>query len=175
MAHDGLTLETERLLLRRFDERDIEPLVAMDLDPEVRRYLGNDLWDPDELRKRAERAVHTPRDFGPLGFFAVTEKPDPAFLGWVCLKDLDGSDEIEVGYRYRQAAWGRGIATEAARAVVAHGFGPGKLDRIVAVTNRDNVASQRVLEKCGLVFERMGHYYDEDLRYYALTRDDYLR
>ena len=174
MAHDGLTIETERLLLRRFEEQDIEPLLAMDLDPRVRRYLGNDLWDPDVLRERAERAVRTPRDWGPLGFFAVTAKPDPAFLGWVCLKDLDETPEMEIGYRYAHGAWGRGYATEAAQAVLAHGFGPGGLERIVAVTHPENLASQRVIDKCGFVYERIARYYGEDVRYYALTRDAYL-
>lgn len=82
--------------------------------------------------------------------------------------------EIEVGYRLMKSAWGRGLATEGARAMLRYGFGERGLDRIVAVTHPDNAASQRVLRKLGLEYRGIGHYYDRDVSYFVIEREKYL-
>jgi RimJ/RimL family protein N-acetyltransferase len=75
--------------------------------------------------------------------------------------------EIEVGYRLAPNAWGRGYATEGARAVVRYGFADLGLDRIIGLTHPDNAASQRVLQKAGLKDSGWGNYYRRRLRLFV--------
>jgi [ribosomal protein S5]-alanine N-acetyltransferase len=92
----------------------------------------------------------------------------------VRLFPLENSGLIEIGYRYRAAAWGRGIASEAAAAVLEHGFRSLELDPIVAVTHPANRASQRVLEKIGLRAVGEAWHYGQWLRLFRLTRSQYV-
>jgi ribosomal-protein-alanine N-acetyltransferase len=80
---------------------------------------------------------------------------------------------VEVAYLLAQAYWGQGLATEAARAALRYGFETLALDRIVAVVHPENRGSQRVLEKAGLRLEGDAHYYDMDVKYYALPQAEY--
>ena len=78
--------------------------------------------------------------------------------------------EIEVGYRLAPGAWGHGLASEGARALVRYGFGELGLDRIIGLTHPDNAASQRVLQKAGLADAGWGRYYGRKLRLFAADR-----
>ena len=126
----------------------------MDLDPEVHRFIYGDRPPEPEWHRRHLRARIASGWPPEGGIWAVEWRDAPGFLGWCGLFPLEASGVIEIGYRYLRAAWGQGIATEAARAVLAHGFCELGFDPIVAVTDPDNLASQRVLEKIGL--ERRG-------------------
>ncbi len=95
-------------------------------------------------------------------------------LGWCGLFPLEESGLIELGYRYVRAAWGRGIATEAAGAVLEHGFKALRLDPIVAVAHPDNLASLRVLDKLGFHGQGRTRYYDTEVAYYRLDRSRHL-
>jgi RimJ/RimL family protein N-acetyltransferase len=75
--------------------------------------------------------------------------------------------EVEVGYRLLPEAWGRGYATEGARALVAHGFDVLGLYRIIGLAHPDNIASQRVLHNAGLRDAGWGRYYERDLRLFV--------
>jgi RimJ/RimL family protein N-acetyltransferase len=153
-------LETGRLRLRRLTADDLDALVELDSDPEVMRYLTDGRPTPPELI----RDEYLPRllayyDRGDdLGYWAVVPRDEDRFLGWVFFRphrgdgppvDADRSG-IEVGYRLRRAAWGRGYATEACRALVDRGFDVVGVDRVFAETMEVNTGSRRVLEKCGL-------------------------
>lgn len=149
-GHDGRhTLDTERLHLRPVEEQDFETYVEMEADEDVMRWIGKGgAQDRDSARLSFEYMYWLRDRFG-FGGFAVIERETGEFLGRAFIGPL--LDEIEVGYCFVKPAWGRGIATEAARAVVEWGFDDVKLERIVGITYPDNLASQRVLEKCGLV------------------------
>jgi ribosomal-protein-alanine N-acetyltransferase len=86
---------------------------------------------------------------------------------------LEGTPEIELAYGLAKPYWGSGFATEAARACLRYGFAEMKLERIVAVVNPGNVASQRVLEKLGMKYTRDVHHYDADLMYYEISSTEY--
>ena len=96
-----------------------------------------------------------------------------AFAGFCGLVHLDDTSEIEVGYRFAKRFWGMGLATEAAKASLEYGFETLGIDRIVAVVHPDNLASQRVVDKLGLRYIRDAHFYNSNLRYYAITRAQY--
>jgi RimJ/RimL family protein N-acetyltransferase len=94
-----------------------------------------------------------------LGFWAVIEKDAGDFLGWFHFRP--GKDaapgEVELGYRLRKAAWGRGYATEGSRALIGKGFTELGVQRVVAEAMAVNQASRRVMEKAGLTLVRTFH------------------
>lgn len=149
-------LDTSRLHLRpiRADRDDLEALIALDADPEVVRYITGGLQLPREayvdgiLPRMVAAGAEDPR----RGFFAAHDGgPAGPFLGWFHLRpDVFEPAWLEVGYRLRRSAWGAGLATEGARALLAHARAcwPGTVTS--ARTMADNAASRRVMEKCGL-------------------------
>jgi RimJ/RimL family protein N-acetyltransferase len=161
---------TERLILRGWRRADIEPLAAMNADPEVMRHIGSCARPAAEALAEARHIVADARG-GPYGLWAVEELANAAFHGWAGLFPLEAGPEIEIAYRLPRASWGRGIATEAAARLVAHGFTDLGLDRIIAVTAPENQRSRRVLEKLGLAFQDTRRAYGIDgCLYYVLTR-----
>ncbi len=167
-------LTTERLRLRGQTMADLEATLAMDMDPAVHRYI----WGAHPPAPAAHRATLRARiggDWPPAGgLWVIEERDDPVFLGWCGVFPLEDSGLIEIGYRVVRAAWGRGIATEAARAVLDHGFRALGFDPIVAVSHPENTASHRVLEKIGLERQGLAHHYGRDLAFFRLDRDDYV-
>lgn len=162
-------LWTHRLRLRPWREGDAPALAAMNADPEVMRYVGSGPKPYHVALAQARETIAENRDDG-LGLWAIEARASGSFHGWVGLFPLDGGDEIELGYRLPRASWGRGIATEAGRRLVAYGFADLGLERIAAITDTRNFASRRVLEKLG--FGRKGlrtAYGVEGCLYYLLT------
>ncbi len=154
-------LETERLVLRRFTEDDVENLVELDGDPEVMRFVtGGIVTSRDEVENEVLPAFlrYYESDSG-FGFWAVEERETGRFLGWFHLRPEEGAPagEAELGYRLRRPAWGRGYASEGARALVEKAFRELGVERVVASTMVVNLASRRVMEKAGLRFVRVFH------------------
>jgi len=129
-----IVIETDRLLFRKLTEDDAPLLYDLNLDPEIIRYHGR--W-----------AVHL--RFG------------LEFIGWCGLKYLTETNEVDLGYRLKKNFWGNGYATEAARACIKYGFATLNLGRIAARALPANLASIKVLEKCGMehLHEEMMHGY----------------
>ena len=150
-------LETERLILRRFTADDADLLIELDGDPAVMRYLtGGEATAPEIVRER-----HLPyiiagyeKWHGDLGLFAAQEKDGGAFIGWFCLRpESDGPrDEAELGYRLRQAAWGRGYATEGSRGLLHKAFTGLGMQMVWAETMAVNLGSRNVMEKLAMRF-----------------------
>jgi RimJ/RimL family protein N-acetyltransferase len=165
---------TERLRLRGWRVDDAPALAAMNADPEVMRYIGSGAKPYAEALDRAESLVREPPGDG-LGLWvieewAIDESATGVFHGWAGLIPLDGTEEIELAYRLVTSSWGRGIATEAARPLLAYGFGELRLARIAAVTDPENRASRRVLDKLGFLYQGLRSAYGvEGCRYYTLA------
>lgn len=151
---EGPCLETGRLVLRRWQESDLEPFAAMNMDPAVMEFFPS-LLSRDESDSLARRADGFFDEAG-YGLFAVEVKDGPAFVGFVGLAPLSPSQpmpfeaEAEVGWRLASSAWGRGYASEAARASAGFGFSEVGLPEIVSFTAVVNKRSQRVMEKLGM-------------------------
>jgi RimJ/RimL family protein N-acetyltransferase len=154
-------LETERLVLRRFTEDDLDNLVELDGDPDVMRFVnGGRPTPPDEIQNEVlPTFLDYYERFAGYGFWAAVEKSTERFVGWFHLRPAEGGrpDEVELGYRLRRSAWGKGYATEGSRALIHKGFAELGVQRVVASTMVVNVASRRVLEKAGLKFVRTFH------------------
>ncbi len=151
-------LATERLVLRRFTEADADLLVELDSDPAVMHFVTGGRPTP---RREIEEDVLPHflayyEKFEGYGFWAAVEKSTGAFLGWFHFRPTKDAplDEPELGYRLRQAAWGRGYATEGAKALIDAGFMEHGVRRVVADTMVVHVASRRVMEKSGLTLVR---------------------
>jgi len=161
-----ILLETERLLLRRFTEDDLEHLFNLDNDPDVMRYINGGVPAPRELIEQTILPVflHYDESHPGFGFWAAIEKNTGDFLGWFCFRPSDESPkEAILGYRLHKTAWGKGYATEAARALIDKGFRKTNIQRVVATTYQDNLASRRVMEKVGMKFVRAFRLTPEDI------------
>jgi [ribosomal protein S5]-alanine N-acetyltransferase len=158
------TLAGARTVLRQLDPSDAVDLFAFRSDPEVQRYNSAPMQDPaeataliDELRAQyaAQQAVH----------WAVTLPGDPRVLGLMGLAAVDNyHSRAEIGYDLRRDHWGRGVATDAARAILTFGFISLDLHRVEAQTIADNHASVRLLQRLGFQLEgvRRDHSWEED-------------
>ncbi len=147
-------LSTTRLTLRPWDADDWRLLVPLVTDPEVMRHItGGEPWD--EARMQAfvarQRACFAERAHG---FWKLHEREAERFVGFCGLQPLRGHEAIEAGWWLARDAWGRGLATEAARAAIADGFERLGLTRIVAIARPDNVRSQAVMTRAGMTYER---------------------
>jgi RimJ/RimL family protein N-acetyltransferase len=160
-----ILLETPRLRLRQFRPDDLEQLVELDSDREVMRYIT--YGDPTPRATYLE--VILPRWLAfyertpGLGYWAAEDREGDAFVGWFHLRpDRFDAGEQELGYRLARRAWGRGLATEGATAVIDHGFSRVGAAKITARTLAANDRSQRVMRKCGLELE-CAFVYPEDV------------
>lgn len=151
----GMEVETERLLLRRWKETDLAPFAAMNADPEVMEYFPATLT-------RAESDAYVERieqHFGDAGFglWAVEMLEDGSFAGsvglWSAAFSAHFTPAVEVGWRLDRRFWGRGIATEAASAALADGFGRLGLTEVVSFTAVINTPSRRVMERLGMTHD----------------------
>jgi RimJ/RimL family protein N-acetyltransferase len=164
-------LETRRLLLRRFNEDDIEAIYRMRGDAEMMRYIR-------EPQNRAEsvnwvKLVSSRWEKEKIGFCAVVEKASGQVIGWCGLWRLKETGETEVGYAIDKKFWGRGLAGEAAEAFLEYGFNQLNLDKIVAVAFPENTGSRRVMEKIGMRYDYTGEFYDNRLVHYSITKEEF--
>jgi RimJ/RimL family protein N-acetyltransferase len=163
-------IETTRLRLRAFTPDDLDNLFLIFGDSEVMRYISNGKpRSREETENGLLKTIEGWRKRG-FGLWAMTIKGSEKVIGYCGLIYLDDTPEIEIAYGLAKAHWGKGYATEAARAVLKFGFEQLKLERIVAVVNPENIPSQRVLEKLGMTYVKRAHYYEADLMYYEMPR-----
>ena len=164
--------ETDRVLLRGFHIADLDIMAALFADPEVMRFGPGPRpreWVQDWLAGCLEDYY---RKWG-FGLWAVIRKPERRVIGYCGLTrfdDIDGQTEIEIGYRLSRDSWGRGLATEAARAVKDYAFEVLVLDRLVAILYPQNAASIRVAEKIGMHHEKDVVFRGADRQLYVLQR-----
>jgi RimJ/RimL family protein N-acetyltransferase len=147
-----MTLQTERLILRRWREADREPFARMNQDPTVMEHFPAVLSreESDAFVDRIE-AHFVERGFG---LWAVEVRDSGAFIGYIGLAvprfEAAFTPCVEIGWRIAAEYWGRGLATEGARAVVRFAFEELKLREIVSFTVPANLRSRRVMEKLGM-------------------------
>jgi RimJ/RimL family protein N-acetyltransferase len=177
----SLPIRTERLILRAFDTADFEAVHAYGSDPEVTRYTP---WGPNteaDTRDAIARAMASGAE-RPRGNYnlAIVDRARDLVIGGAGLHPSDPDNRtMETGYCLRRDAWGRGFASEVARAMIGAGFAELGLHRVIATCDARNLASARVLEKLGL--RREGHFRrDREIRghwrdsfFYAVLAEDW--
>jgi ribosomal-protein-alanine N-acetyltransferase len=168
-----MVIETERLLLRPYALEDADEQLRVISDPEFLRHMG------PQFRPTRDKVLV---GFGRIsehwlrmgyGQWALELKGAGRLVGYCGLRHLVPTDEVELLYGCDRDYWGRGLVTEAARASLRYGFERMKMGRVMAVTDKDNKGSRRVMEKCGMRYERDAVYFDLPVVYYALNRADW--
>lgn len=149
----NIILETPRLNFREFTVNDAPLIYSLNSDPEVVKYVHEEPTSSPEIALASinNRILPQYANYG-YGRWAVYLKDTRQFIGWCGLKYRPEREEIDLGYRFLRSTWGNGYATEAARATLQHGFEALALTEIAAMAHIQNLASLRVLEKCGMHF-----------------------
>lgn len=157
--------------MRPLQLSDLDALAAIWLDPEVTRFLPNQgIPIPKEKTEKSLQYFLQHWQQKGYGVWAIVEKNSLQMIGYCGLRYLDELDEVEVLYGLAKAYWGRGIATQSARAAISYGFTVANLDKIIALALPENQASKRVIEKAGLRYEKQLHIFNLNALYYSIVR-----
>lgn len=164
---------TERLILREFTLDDAQKLIDLNSNPNVVRYTGDGPVESLEKAVEIIQNIILPQYPNNLGRWAVHLKSNNAFIGWCGLKYIAELDEIDLGYRFFEEHWGKGYATECARACLTYGFNTLHLKEIVARVAIENINSIKVLEKACFTFEKAAVEHGDKVYKYRLTNTQY--
>ena len=185
-----LRFETQRLLLRPYEEYDSGLTREQMTDPDVVKYLTGKIFDENELTERVNASLVRSL-CGAISVWVLIDHETGEKLGtsillpmpieetkptWqdLDLNSLDSEIKIEVGYILKKSAWGKGYATEACTRLLQFAFEKTKLKEVWAVTDDGNAASQRVLRKSGMKDVGITKAYNENLPTFKLTKKEWL-
>jgi ribosomal-protein-alanine N-acetyltransferase len=171
-------IETERLLLRRFEARDFEPLARFYTDDQVMRHLlpGRGL-SRSAAQDRAKSNIHNFNDHWErrgYGVWAVQDRSSGRLLGQCGLRWVAETEQTELLYLLGKTAWGRGLASEAGRAALRFGFEECDLTQTIALTAPENRGSQRVLAKLGFGYTGDGPIWERVVSWFSLSRETWM-
>lgn len=144
-------IETERIVLREWEERDFEPMCAINQDPRVMEFFPRFIG-PDQTKQFIEKVE---RHLDEKGYSLYAAEVEGRFIGFIGLLDVDFeahfTPAVEIGWRLAHDAWGKGYATEGAHAVLKDGWNRLGLEEIVSFATEGNWRSRRVMERIGMV------------------------
>lgn len=148
--------ETNRLILRHLVMDDLNDLLALYSDPEIRRYFPEGVLNLDGTREELEWHMNGHPRYPELGLWATIHQETGKFIGRCGLLpwEIDGKLEVEIAYLLDKSFWHQGLATEAAQGILKYGFEKLNLSRLICLIDPDNIASQRVAERIGMTLER---------------------
>lgn len=150
----SLVFQSRRLLCRRWVPHDFESLLAVYSDPQAMRWVGD--GQPISRGECEEWFKVTESNYAKRGYgmFALVERDSGTVVGFAGLVHPGGQSEPEIKYAFLRTHWGIGLATEAVGELLAYGAAAHGLRRIIATVAPENLASQRVLTKCGMALAR---------------------
>lgn len=164
-------LETERLLLKPIEQADFDNLFALRSDPEVMKYTEQGAQTKEEVQSFIDITIPFQKKYG-YDICSVFEKASGRFVGSAGLfraENATQQPDIEIGYSFLKKYWGKGYATEVVKALIQWGFEDLPVTKLVAFTDHENIASHRVLQKCGMVKVEIEQ---EDLSKYEIYKND---
>ena len=174
----NIRIETERLILRPFQEDDVDRLFLLDSNPEVMKYVGQKPLTKKEQSAEVIKMVQKQYAEKGIGRWAVIEKESNLLIGWSGLKlidyEINGHQNFyEIGYRFLPEFWGKGYATESVNPFVKMGFSEFKAEKLYAYADVYNLASLNVLKKIG--FKEKGTFIDDtdgvECIWYEISRE----
>lgn len=177
----SFSITTDRLLIRPWEPRDRPAFAALATDPEMMRFMtGGRPWTDEEIDGYFTRQAGTLEANG-FCLGAVEERASGRTIGLGGLQLLGSTGELETGYWIARDLWGRGYASEAAGGALRHAFEVVGGPRVMAITDHENRASRRVMEKIGMTYLRdtngveLGHRMPEiEVVLYGIERDDWF-
>jgi ribosomal-protein-alanine N-acetyltransferase len=168
-----LVLETPRLQLRPIGPDDLEVLHRLWTDPDVRRFLWDDIVIPvDRVVTEIDRSIAS-FYIDKFGLWAVSQRDDADVIGFCGLRRFGGGTDVELLYGLYPRYWHQGLATEASRAVLHYGFAQFALERIYAGSDPPNAASQQVMQRLGMTYSKRLKINGLDADYFAITRTEF--
>ncbi len=170
---NSLQIETARLILRPFTLSDTDDLHRLWSDPQVRKYLWDDEVISREVAEEVVRSSLASFERHGFGLWSMLFKGEDTLIGFCGFRHFDDPPQVEILYGVAPRHWGAGLATEAARAMLRFGFEENQLDRIYAGADPPNRASFRVMENCGMKFEKRMTINGLEAIYYVLSRGDF--
>jgi ribosomal-protein-alanine N-acetyltransferase len=168
-----LTVRTLRLILRPLSSGDIGVLHSIYQVEGVLRFFPNPLAPSIEKVERFISLQQTHWEKHGYGNWGLLPDGETEIIGWAGLQYLPELDETEVGFLLARPFWGKGYATEAAQASLHLGFTDLDLDYIIALVHPDNLASQRVIEKCGMAYQYSIRLWGIDLMRFRVSRHEF--
>ena len=166
-------IKTERLILRMYRPEDLETVYKLCSDPYVTKFFPDYYTiERDYVLSSMPRRLDRWRKQG-FGQFGVFDKESEQLIGYCGLQYLDNTEEVEIYYGLFKDFWGKGLATEAAKANLRFGFETVKLDKIVAATHPGNTDSHKVLKKIGMRQGEDTVFYKIDACYFFIFAEDY--
>lgn len=178
-------LETERLVLRTWEDQDLKDILAMNQDPKVMQYFPS-LQDLEATKCLMNKVEQHFAEYG-YSLYAAIRKDTEEFIGFIGLFKTQFKAHFtpatEIGWRLLSEQWGKGFAVEGAKAVLKYAFEELKLPEIVSFTSQKNKRSIRLMQKIGLERDEKDDFDFPDMPadnplkrhvLYRLTRDDYL-
>ena len=168
-------LETARLEFRQFTSEDLDKLIELRSDEVVIKYLGGKrLQNPEAIEKRLQAYINSYEKHG-FGVCATIWKETGEMIGWSGLMPLEELGETEVGYGMVKKFWGKGIGYESAMAWLKYAFETAGLERIVALSIPENTGSWRIMEKCGMKYEKNTIHFGTECVLYAISKDEFYK
>jgi [ribosomal protein S5]-alanine N-acetyltransferase len=163
-------LQTERMVLRQMEMDDVDDLMGIFSDPVAMRYYPG-TKSRQEAEEWVRRVQESYRDNG-FGLWVAVLEDSEEFAGQcgLTVQEVERKNEVEIGYLFLRKFWGRGLATEAARAARDHGFHTLGYERLVSLIDPGNLASRRVAEKAGLTLEKVVWKWNKEICVYALRK-----
>lgn len=166
-----MIIETERLILRPFVQEDLDALALILADPDVMLFsLNGPLKDKEKVRDYLQtRILDHYAQFG-FGLYATIHKQDQCLIGFVGLltQFIEEEKKVELAYRLAPAYWGKGLATEAARAVCHYAFDQLHLEELISIIDSKNVRSLQVAKRVGMHYWKAVHFHGFAVGVYAL-------
>lgn len=156
-----------------YRREDLESVYSLLSDSDVTRYFPDYYTiDKDSVLSSMPRRLERWRKYH-VGQLGVFEKKQNELIGYCGLQPLDQTTEIEIYYGFYKRFWGRGLATEAAAAVLRYAFEQVKLPRVAGITHPNNAESQKVLQKLGMTQGANDCYYGLEACCFAIERENY--
>jgi ribosomal-protein-alanine N-acetyltransferase len=163
-------LETPRMVLRHMELADVDNLLGIFSDPIAMRYYPG-TKDRSETEGWIKWTLQRYEQHG-IGLWVAILKDSGAFAGQcgLVVQEVEGKEEVEIGYLFLRKLWGQGLATEAASACRDYGFTQLGHTRLISLIDPHNMASRRVAEKVGMRLEQQVHKWDKPILVYAIER-----
>ena len=169
-AFPTIVLETERLLVRQWVHDDWKRLRLLTTDPLVLRYIGDGQpWSDERTRKFVDGGIQQAQSRGWV-LWPLIHKQDAELIGF-CGFNSTFAPDVEIGWWLLPAYWRRGLATEAARAMLDYGFSKFRFPRVISVAQPANFASIKIMQKLGMRFDKTFVHEGVQLVCYAKTVD----
>jgi RimJ/RimL family protein N-acetyltransferase len=168
---DMRTLQTERLVLRAFREADLAAYARICADPDVVRHVGQPFSRAEAWLHIAVMLRHW--QLRGCGMWAVEDRSSGALIGRIGFYEPEGWPGLELGWMLATSHWGRGLATEGARAALAFAFGVLERPHIISLIRPENAVSVRVAEKLGEAFEGRSRALGVEALVYGIRREEW--